>query len=156
MRWKYESMDLWFDLRTQKLSEVLQDPRANGAGDEHQRMSGRGPRAKGARDAVRGCRGRAPGAGGGGDARPRASGKGPGGGGGGEVRPRGRASAGVGKGPRWRATASAGIGERAPGAGGRGEHVQGVLESMIAGLTCRRNRIPLCGSVASLYCFFSK
>jgi hypothetical protein len=69
-------MDLWFDLRTQKLSEVLQDPRAKGAGDVRLRTSGWGPRAKGA-----------------GDARPRASGKGSPGEGG-----RGRAPAGVGEG----------------------------------------------------------
>jgi hypothetical protein len=80
MRWKYESMDLWFDLRTQKLSEVLQDPGQMGPGTTRQRTSGRGPRAKGAGDAVRGCRGRDPGGEGG----------------------RGRASAGVGEGPRGR------------------------------------------------------
>jgi hypothetical protein len=77
MRWKYDSMDLWFDLRTQKLSEVLQDPRANGAGDVRLRTSGWGPRAKGAGDARPRASGRDPRAKGARDAHPRASGWGP-------------------------------------------------------------------------------
>jgi hypothetical protein len=87
MRWKYESMDLCFDLRTQKLSEVLQDPRAKGPGTTRPRTSGRGPRAKGAGDAHPRTSGRGSRAKGAGDARPRASGRGPGG-------PRGRAAGG--------------------------------------------------------------
>jgi hypothetical protein len=103
MRWKYESMDLWFDLRTQKLSEVLQDPRAKVAGDTRPRTSGRVPGRRGPGMRIRGRREGDPGR------------RGPG------TRVRGRRGGvpGGSSGEGGRGRTSAGVGEGSPGGGGR-------------------------------------